>query len=664
MESLSHIGCPSCGADLEVVQGRDNLVCPYCGSEVSLVESKPVEAIEYQFVSPMRIDAATLRSLCHQKMAECENVPDDFLSNSHFETLSLFFVPCWLGKGSFKCNWTASFGFDRQEPYTDYVSKADQRGTVKQVKVTKFRTVTDWRPVNGQASDRFSRLYVPAQNIPVPVASMLESSFPVDTLQSFSPYLLAGFESGDLTSNVQEAEKYITEFVETKEAVEACRKHAQGDRQRDWHFDVEVTFELPPQAGFLPLGHSIFLYRGKQYNLWADGADATLYIADEFPVDVERIKKKRLSFIPLAITILVASLLAICLSLKIVYLSALIVGLSIPLAFGLGRLFCINNFSKKVKTAALAAKKLETSDSSGSPLNDEQRLNLYNQSQPPKKPLLAKTHKDVSLLALISFISVLFATLSFGQGLALNKLWLPRAAAPNEETELWISKSPSSLGRRAQSGANDVVVLENGTQAFDLYFLRCSGQPPDSCLKANNYPVTGLVFGRASPEALNFLGQYLGGRLQGLMLTFNSRGQIRKSQNYIEGRAEGLQLIFTEPESEFQEQSLLEIGYMRDNLPNGIFLRFDDHGRPESETPYVNGEISGLLYRFYDDGSVRTVQSYENGRPVNRPVDYRRGENRHKPDVASYNRELKKTLAEVDALEQSAKEIRYSPEAR
>ena len=57
----------------------------------------------------------------------------------------------YLYKGKYSGNWSASSGYDRTEYYTVYneSSKKMER---------RSRTVTDWRPSNGQVQGRYSLL--------------------------------------------------------------------------------------------------------------------------------------------------------------------------------------------------------------------------------------------------------------------------------------------------------------------------------------------------------------------------------------------------------------------------------------------------------------------------------------------------------------------------
>jgi hypothetical protein len=330
-----------------------------------------------------------------------------------------------MGQGKFDYHWSASFGFDRQEPYTAYETRTDRNGNSRQVAVTRYRTVTDWRPASGNGSARFLRLVSAADSgvVPNQVGEMMEESVAYTPI-AYNQNLMAGYPSLDFAYSPEQAASALESLVTNKDATRLAHKRAQGDRQRNWSIDAVVTFDGPVKAGLIPLAKFVYSYEGKNYVIWAEATKLERHIVEGGPVDKGRRTDKAQGYIPLWVTLgAVAITIVLTLTGTIppmegtptIYAS---VGAFVfSLVYGLMRSSSISKFSKALREASFSAKRLELTDSSGSPLPDTERRALLDKSRPPEKPFLAKTENDRRNLTVLSFLCALAIIISVFLGI-------------------------------------------------------------------------------------------------------------------------------------------------------------------------------------------------------------------------------------------------------
>ncbi len=148
MESIKKIGCGNCGAELMFSPGTQLSLCNFCGSEFQIetaIDSKvkTVNSILPFSTTPNQFEIAALKWL-----SEGDYTPDDILEGSLFNNQVGMYLPMWLFTGKYDGEWSASSGYDRQEEHWD--KSFDGKKLVK-----KTRTVTDWRPSNGNCKGDF-----------------------------------------------------------------------------------------------------------------------------------------------------------------------------------------------------------------------------------------------------------------------------------------------------------------------------------------------------------------------------------------------------------------------------------------------------------------------------------------------------------------------------
>ena len=181
---------------------------------------------------------------------------------------------------------TASIGYDRQEPYTDYETYKEKVGdsyVTRQRAVTKYRTVTDWRPFNmdysGEATcaedNTDDCISYTKGDITLALKTASEDSFVV---------------KGDATISQKGLARAIRSCETT---VEIREVDFPGDRHKDQRYHSTSNVERV-SCYKLPFYEVTFTYEGKEYT--ASGfACGSLVVHNDVPkknVDIEAEAKK------------------------------------------------------------------------------------------------------------------------------------------------------------------------------------------------------------------------------------------------------------------------------------------------------------------------------------------------------------------------------------
>ncbi|MDR2386217.1 MAG: hypothetical protein LBE80_01360, partial [Deltaproteobacteria bacterium] len=582
MDALTHISCPNCGGDVEIKPGLLSLTCPYCDSQIPLVTPKDEPNLIIDFLIPVGVSQTDLTSLAHSLMIAPETAPDDILEKSQVEESTFYYVPCYQGEGKFDCSWSATFGFDRQEPYTDYVTRTDSKGRTRSEPVTRYRTVTDWRPASGTGAARFSRLICAADSkqLPQAVSDLLQEVIPFQPIV-FNQALMGGLAGLDFAYSPEQGQSALSRRVQDKDGKDFAYKRAQGDHQRDWAIDSVVTFDGPVKAGYLPVGKFVFSYGGKNYTIWAEGTKLSHNLKDDMPIDYDRKRKISFGYRPFQFSLLAAAvsvgLAMFAVSSRfnwnpLMWTAAITLGVS--LIYALIRSSAISRYSKGLREASLAAKQLELSDATN-PKSDQERRALLEKSQPKPRGFFARTDGDKPLILTMLFLFVIAIAISFLIGLgssvasrsprsetinqkspdsstssswessqeaAPSSSWesSPEAApssswesSPDSSTSSSLLQEPSSfssqrdyLGIPPGPKAPEQVVTNPGP--FNFSELNCTGNRPDYCTTSGR-AVNGVVYaltGAGNGARLDYLAKYTDGLLNGPKIFYDPDGDM------------------------------------------------------------------------------------------------------------------------------------------
>jgi hypothetical protein len=391
---MSDLNCRSCGSKIEYAAEEKSLKCLYCGTvnEIHRPEDALPDAVDA--IIPMGMSVEALERSAQAYMAQGDFTPDDMLEVAVFTRRERLYVPAHRFIVSYEATWTASFGYDRTEHYTEFVSVtkySNGRSYTVQEPRTRKKTVTDWRPANGTDAGSFSvatyagkllneSALAPGDLVPEVVAD--------GAITAFNDSFMKGIESESFT--LPEAAALTGLKGEIDEHIDGrVRSHGQGDHQKDWHWRANYSHD--GQTVYVPICHAVFDYQGTEYHYWTHGVDGSTFRADALPEDANRRTLANKGFVP-AIAGAV-SLVATGALWSVTQLGVL----SVLLAAGYGwlRRKALLDHSKLIRESLLTQIRASSSTTSGQDYAQESLDQAY---QRPKTPALARTDLDAKLV--------------------------------------------------------------------------------------------------------------------------------------------------------------------------------------------------------------------------------------------------------------------------
>ena len=300
-----------------------------------------------EYVVPLKINEKLLRRALHNFMAGGHLTPDDLLDVAVITELELLYLPTYIFDGSYDATWTASFGYDRTEHYTEHEKKYDHDFKMEITRpVTKTKVVTDWRPATGTDSGTFYLSAYAGKGHPEEVANLI-ADMDRSSAKEFNKRILGKAKTEKFAKLPDEVYSESVDDRVDDVISSGVRRHAQGDRQRDWYWRSSV--EKSHTSYVLPIGRIKYKYDGREYNFWMDGVDDKKWYADSLPVDDQRKMTLILTYVPATIAIIV-----------IPSLGAFGGAMALTaVAWGLLRHWSIIRVSKAIRVSALARKMAE-----------------------------------------------------------------------------------------------------------------------------------------------------------------------------------------------------------------------------------------------------------------------------------------------------------------
>lgn len=391
--------CRGCGASLDYSSNDKALKCQYCASITEIPKEVVGEVPNAaKTIIPLTVDVTALTDAVYEHLASGDLTPDHLLEHATFSKKERFYVPAYAFTGSFEAEWTASFGYDRQEHYTAYETRT-QNGHSRQVPVTRTKTVTDWRPVNGTDSGRFAVLAYAGKRLfdtPLGVVSLVENKSASDATR-FDPSYTAGIPIEEF--NALEDDAYRARAWPQIETVinNSVQRHGQGDHQRDWHWTTSTRKQSTTML--LPVCHAVYEFEGQQYNVWVSGSDAGRIVADALPIDASRKLAIRLGFLPFAIAFASASVAVF--KFDSAWTIPAVVATAAVL-FGALRRAAIIGHSRKLRQSLLAARQAASTNTARMTPDEQQALIVSVKR--PGKPWLANSALDMLIIPVLSLV--------------------------------------------------------------------------------------------------------------------------------------------------------------------------------------------------------------------------------------------------------------------
>ncbi len=388
--------CDRCGAPIEYAAGIQSMKCSFCGAVNEIKDSE--EGTQNYIVSiiPLLVTQNDLEICVLELIASVENTPDDMLISTRIIKKECWYIPVYQFEVEYTATWTASFGFHHTEYYA---GKSGKRESVVNV---------DWKPQNGIDSGLInihSYCGTELHDDSLDKSSLIDHAFSLGKIKEFNSAYIQGIR----TEGIAISES--TAFDMTKEMLNSLIernviKHAQGDTQRDWHFNA--THSHKTKAILIPICHAIFDYKGEEFQLWADGVNSKMILATELPVSDEKKYYLFYGFLPACLAL--TSILYRWSDYNSLPNTRIGVLLSIVVFIIFGFIFkCVRNrsilkYSKRLRESLLTQIKLSTRN-----VFDTDSQSLVSAYQSPKQYYFSKSTRGkflVPVLCLIALISV------------------------------------------------------------------------------------------------------------------------------------------------------------------------------------------------------------------------------------------------------------------
>ncbi|WP_421990005.1 TonB family protein [Roseococcus sp.] len=387
--------CDSCGAQQSFSAGAHSLKCEFCGRATLLTSESEVIPDGFDAISPMKVTTRQLELSAREYMAGGKYTRDDFVSGAEITKIERAYRPFFRYLGSYEGTWTASFGFERQEPYTEWV----QEGNNRTRPVTRYRTVVDWSPAHGNFFGPFDFLGYAGDAIPASVARFMELNHSGELSTQ-----IANFASGfDIEKAVIHQRNVFDETVRARVNAEMesnVHGNAQGDRQRDWSW--RGTHDYETSCVLLPVSRITCVFESIQYQIWVDGRDIRRVIGDALPEDGDRKRAVALGFLPAAASAVAFAAIAASLNNRGAPPGPYWIGIAIfavALGYGFVRRHAILSHSAAVRSAILNLEKASRSNvavaSADQGDNDGARFNI------PDKSWLARAGHGTVIVPLV-----------------------------------------------------------------------------------------------------------------------------------------------------------------------------------------------------------------------------------------------------------------------
>lgn len=276
---LDPLICQGCGAQLTYSANLQALQCDFCETVTPIPRVAPATGKSGQRIIPLSVDNKAFAFGVLRSLSLKHEVPDDMVERAVL-SVKASYLPCLAYDVSYTASWTASFGYSRTESYVDHVNRQVD-GQSQRVAVTRTRTVIDWRPASGQDAGKLILLDYAGNKLPAAALPLLDRLYCIILAIPYKSAYHSGVEiepysptpnAAMLPSAAQRADEEIGARV---------KRHGQGDQQRDWHWNASTSWAT--SSVYVPVGHVLIDYGGKQYNAWVDGTNNANLVTDALP---------------------------------------------------------------------------------------------------------------------------------------------------------------------------------------------------------------------------------------------------------------------------------------------------------------------------------------------------------------------------------------------
>ena len=282
MTEFKKISCENCGGELIFSPGTQLSSCNFCGSEFNIQDSKDTQFKSVEKILPFSTTKEEFEIAALEWLSEGDLTPDDILESSMFNNQVGVYLPMWMYEGRYDGSWSASSGYNRIE---EYVGKSYDGKKLE----TKTRTVTDWRPSNGNCKGDFQFLATASADSSIP-SSVKAFSHDVEVtrnnLKDFKAEYSQGFSLLEIQLESDECWDLHGEWQANHYVESVTKKRIPGDKYKDFY--VDAVYDLTNKVScYVPFWLRNYKYSNEDFHLYMDGSN-TLRINGERPIDKGR----------------------------------------------------------------------------------------------------------------------------------------------------------------------------------------------------------------------------------------------------------------------------------------------------------------------------------------------------------------------------------------
>ncbi len=219
---------------------------------------------------------ANLASHMYTILASDGSVDVDFITTSYLTEPEIIKLPAYAVEISYVSSWSASFGYTRTEHYTEYV-KVYKNGTKSPPTMeprTRTKKVTDWSPVSGNDSGRFTLLRYAGSKHP-DAKNLFPSFSKIGSTKLIDEKSLSEIKFNDISAVVKGLEGKIDYNI-----TEFAKKYKKGDQQKDWSVSHNYDYTYDKYAFSVYIGQIV--YGDKKRNIYFSSTTEGVYKFEKF----------------------------------------------------------------------------------------------------------------------------------------------------------------------------------------------------------------------------------------------------------------------------------------------------------------------------------------------------------------------------------------------
>ena len=249
---IQAISCPQCGSTNVEMVSETNGVCAICGSKFILQQDNNKKK-RGRLKKPSNEMVNEAEVSCDIRRIKPEYNENDFIRESWI-TLANEDVPFSFFEKDFSdikkterqifftsflvdITYSVSIGYDRKEAYTDYETyyeTVNGKSVKKKRKVTKYRTVTDWKPLHGHYKVESS---VSVDN---ETGELLDSDLTENCFGNVTAESIILPDESDKRISVTDIAKSVTESAHSRKYRYSLEQSLPGDHHKDLDYQIEV----------------------------------------------------------------------------------------------------------------------------------------------------------------------------------------------------------------------------------------------------------------------------------------------------------------------------------------------------------------------------------------------------------------------------------------